>query len=152
MLQACLDPAATGMGDAQAQGDLTRLEQVRIAIRRHMHRATLNASMLCREVGMSRSQLYRLLEGEGGVVRYIQRLRLLAAHAALSDLADARSISMIAEATGFYDPSAFSRAFRREFGLTPTELRLASRAGEVSVPRVVMAAEAATLSGYLRGR
>jgi AraC-like DNA-binding protein len=152
MLQACLDPAAQRGEAAQTQGDLTRMEQIRMAIRRHMHRATLNATALCREVGMSRSQLYRLLEGEGGVVRYIQRLRLLAAHAALSDLADTRSISMIAEATGFYDPSAFSRAFRREFGLTPTELRLASRAGEVPVPRAVMAAEAATLSGYLRGR
>jgi AraC-like DNA-binding protein len=152
MLQACLDPAALRAEAAQAQGDLTRMEQVRIAIRRQMHRATLNATALCREVGMSRSQLYRLLEGEGGVVRYIQRLRLLAAHAALSDLADARSISVIAEATGFYDPSAFSRAFRREFGLTPTELRMAARAGEVPALAAVLPAEAATLSGYLRGR
>lgn len=154
MLQACLDPAVPRPEAAQAQTDLTRMEQIRGAIRRQMHRATLNATTLCRELGMSRSQLYRLLEGEGGVVRYIQRLRLLAAHAALHDAADARSIAAIAEATGFYDPSAFSRAFRREFGLTPSELRLAARAG--CAPSLglspVMRAEAATLSGYLRGR
>lgn len=154
MLQACLDPAAPHLEAAQAQTDLTRMEQIRTAIRRNIHRATLNATTLCREVGMSRSQLYRLLEGEGGVVRYIQRLRLLAARAALHDLADARSIAAIAEATGFYDPSAFSRAFRREFGLTPSELRLTARAG--CAPSLglspVMRAEGITLSGYLRGR
>lgn len=152
MLRACLGPAAPREELAQAQCDVTRLEQVRGAIRRHMHRATLNATLLCRELGMSSSQLYRLLEGEGGVVRYIQRLRLLAAHAALSDPAEARAVSVIAEATGFYDPSAFSRAFRREFGLTPSELRIAARAGETPALAAVMAAEAATLSGVLRGR
>jgi len=154
MLQACLDPAAPRPELAQAQTDLTRMEQIRSAIRRQMHRATLNATSLCREVGMSRSQLYRLLEGEGGVVRYIQRLRLLAAHAALHDVAKTRSIAAIAEATGFYDPSAFSRAFRREFALTPSELRQAARAG--CAPSLglspVMRAEGATLSGYLHGR
>jgi AraC-like DNA-binding protein len=60
------------------------------------------------------------------VVRYIQRLRLLAAHAALCNAGDGRSIAAIAEGTGFYDPSAFSRAFRREFGLTPSDLRAAT--------------------------
>jgi AraC-like DNA-binding protein len=154
MLQACLEPAAPRPEAAQAQTDLTRMEQIRSAIRRLMHRATLNATALCREVGMSRSQLYRLLEGEGGVVRYIQRLRLLAAHAALCDVGDTRSIAAIAEGTGFYDPSAFSRAFRREFGLTPSDLRAAGRAG--CAPGLglspVMRAETATLSGYLRGR
>ena len=154
MLQACLDPAEPCPQAGQAQTDLTRMEQIRMAIRRHMHRATLNAAALCREVGMSRSQLYRLLEGEGGVVRYIQRLRLLAAHGALCDGADARSIAAIAEATGFYDPSAFSRAFRREFGSTPSDLRLAARAGCAPGTGLaaVMQAEAATLSGYLRAR
>lgn len=152
MLQACLNPASLHGEAAQVQGDLTRMEQIRGVIRRQMHRATLNAATLCRELGMSRSQLYRLLEGEGGVLRYIQRLRLLAAHAALSDLGDARPVAMIAEATGFYDPSAFSRAFRREFGQTPTELRLAARAGEVPAVWPVLPAEGATLSGYLRGR
>lgn len=154
MLQACLAPSADCLEAARAQTDLTRLEQVRLAIRRGMHRATLNTTTLCREVGMSRSNLYRLLEGEGGVVRYIQRLRLRATHAALCDTSDLRPIAAIAEATGFFDPSAFSRAFRREFGVAPSDLRMASRSGAAlpPMPSPEMAADEKTLGAYLRGR
>ncbi|MEI6159921.1 MAG: hypothetical protein WCP77_08825, partial [Roseococcus sp.] len=62
MLEACFMPSASDMDAARVQTDLMRLDRIRQAIRRHIHRATLNAASLCREVGMSRSNLYRLLE------------------------------------------------------------------------------------------
>jgi AraC-like DNA-binding protein len=101
---------------------------------------------------MSRSQLYRLLEGEGGVIRYIHGHRLRAIHAALSNPADDRSIAAIAETCGFYEPSTFSRTFRREFGVTPSEVRAASRCGVALPPawRPQMQADIASLSACLR--
>jgi AraC-like DNA-binding protein len=78
---------------------------------------------------MSRSNLYRLFEDTGGVARYIQRERLLEAHAVLTDPATTPSISAIAEDLCFADASSFSRTFKREFGHSPSEVRSAALAG-----------------------
>ena len=66
MVAACVAPTAARLSEAGGQLDLTRLERVRQAIRQRLHSARLTPASLCRDVGMSRSQLYRLLEGEGG--------------------------------------------------------------------------------------
>lgn len=152
MVAACVLPGATAAETTCGQVDLTRLERVRQAVRRRLHSATLTPSSLGRDVGMSRSQLYRLLEGEGGVIRYIQRQRLRTIHAALADPNDERPISAIAESCGFYEPSTFSRTFRREFGVTPSDVRAAARAGlaVANDMRPIMPAETVSLSDCLR--
>lgn len=152
MVAACVMPGPGSVEAAAGQMDLTRLERVRQTVRRRLHSATLTPASLGRDVGMSRSQLYRLLEGEGGVIRYIQRQRLRAIHAALSDPNEERPIAAIAEACGFYEPSTFSRTFRREFGATPSDVRAAARAGLflAQEPRPIMLAETVSLSECLR--
>jgi AraC-like DNA-binding protein len=92
----------------------------------------LAPNILCRLVGMSRSSLYRLLESEGGVARYIQRQRLFEAQAALSDPATTQSIGAIAEDLRFADAASFSRIFKHEFGYTPSKARSAGRAAACS--------------------
>lgn len=134
MVAACMQPNPDRLAQAEGQIEATRLARVRRAIRGHLGSARLSPQLLCRLAGTSRSQLYRLLENEGGVARYIQKLRLEASHAALSDGRDGRSIAQVAEACGFHDPSAFSRAFRREFGATPSEVRAAAMAGRALRP------------------
>jgi AraC-like DNA-binding protein len=129
MVGACIVPSADRIAAAGGQIDLGRLERVRRAVRRYLRSPALGPSLLCRHVGMSRSQLYRLMEAEGGVARYIQRQRLLESYAALSDLAADKPISAIAHDLCFADASGFSRAFRQEFGITPSEVRAAARAG-----------------------
>jgi AraC-like DNA-binding protein len=78
---------------------------------------------------MSRSQLYRILESEGGVANYIQRRRLSESFSMLCDTSSTLPINEIAASLCFSDPSSFSRAFRREFGVVPTEVRASSRSG-----------------------
>lgn len=126
MVTACIVPSRRNAEGATEQVNLVRLERARQAIRRHLRSARLGPALLCREIGISRSQLYRLFEGEGGVVRYILRCRLTAAYATLADPLDQRRISAIGEAYGFFDASSFSRAFRREFGVSPGDLRAGS--------------------------
>ena len=122
-------PSAERVAIAGAQIDVGRKERVRRVIRKHLRTPTFRPSILCRLVGMSRSNLYRLFEDTGGVARYIQRERLLEAHAVLTDPASTQSISSIADDLCFADASSFSRAFKREFGHSPGELRSAALTG-----------------------
>jgi AraC-like DNA-binding protein len=129
MLGAYLAPSVDRLAAAGRQVDLTLMERVRQAVRRNLRSPSLGPDKLCREAATSRSQLYRLLEGEGGVARYIQRRRLSESFAILCDTSNNFSINAIAETLCFADASNFSRAFRREFGMSPSEVRAASLVG-----------------------
>jgi AraC-like DNA-binding protein len=67
------------------------------------------------------------MDAEGGVARYIQSQRLLDAYTLLSDPDAERSITAIADELCFADVSGFSRAFRRQFGAKPSDVRADSR-------------------------
>ncbi|MFG1424430.1 helix-turn-helix domain-containing protein [Roseixanthobacter liquoris] len=134
LLAACLAPGADALAEAQAPLLRTTLERARRVIQANLKSPALTPAGLCRELGISRSRLYRLFEDLGGVTRYIQRQRLLAALAALSDPADGRAIGQIAELFGFADASGFSRAFRGEFGFSPSDARSAALAGLPRAP------------------
>jgi AraC-like DNA-binding protein len=129
MVAAAAAPSVERTSLAKPLIDLGRKERVRQAVRRHLRTPTLEPKTLARLVGVSRSNLYRLFEDTGGVARYIQRERLLEAHAILSDPEKVQSISRIAEDLCFADVSNFSRIFKREFGCTPTEARYAALSG-----------------------
>ena len=103
--------------------DVGRLERIRQTVRAHLQSPLLGPQMLCRHVGMSRSNLYRLLESEGGVASYIQRHRLMEARSRLSDIRNTQSIAAMAHDLCFTDSSSFSRAFRAMFGLSPGDVR-----------------------------
>jgi AraC-like DNA-binding protein len=126
MLSACLAPSADRLAEAGTHVDLTLMERVRQAVRRNLRSPSLGPDKLCREAATSRSQLYRLLEGEGGVAHYIQRRRLSESFSMLCDPSNNLSIGKVAEILCFADGSSFSRAFRREFGMSPSDVRAGS--------------------------
>ena len=152
MVGACILPSADRVAMAGSQIRLTRLEKIRQTIRKHLRSPSLGTDRLCREVGVSRSQLYRLLEGEGGVARYIQRQRLLEAYATLSVSSCKMPLATIAHDLCFADASSFSRAFRHEFGVRPSDVRGNSYAGPPSASwrRDRIGPEARTLGASLR--
>jgi AraC-like DNA-binding protein len=129
MVAAAIAPSAERVAVARPQIDVGRMEKVRRTVQRHLRTPTLRPATLCRLVGMSRSNLYRLFDDSGGIARYILRQRLLAAHEMLTDPANGLSISAIAEELCFADASAFSRAYKREFGCTPSDTRAAAPSG-----------------------
>ncbi len=113
---------------AEARPILREAARARVIalIRRDIASARLAPERLARQAGLSRSQLYRVFEADGGVARAIQRERLRAIARALAEPAERRTVAALAEAFGMPDASAFSRAFRRHFGVTPREYREAA--------------------------
>jgi len=152
MLLACVSPSADHSAIGAAPLAATRKEVVRRIVDLNLNNIALGPDFLCREAGMSRSQLYRLFESEGGVANYIQRRRLKRCFAELSKNAEGRSVAAIAERLGFPDPSSFSRSFRREFGLAPRDVmhKQLSGAPVDAILAKAQASEALNLHGLLR--
>lgn len=123
MILACIAPSPDHLEEARAPMSNMLLERARQYVNANLYNPDLGNEMLCRVLGISRSRLYRLFEPSGGVMRYILHRRLVDAHSKLADPSETRRIFEIAEQRGFNDGAEFSRAFRREFGYSPTEVR-----------------------------
>ncbi|BBF91963.1 helix-turn-helix domain-containing protein [Blastochloris tepida] len=123
MITACLSPSRDGLREAESGMVIGLRERARRIVRARLGDRTLTPAALAQAMGVSRSVLYRLFEPQGGVARYIQHCRLAAASQALSDPNDTRRIHVIAEAFGFPNVQEFSRAFRSQFGFSPSEVR-----------------------------
>jgi AraC-like DNA-binding protein len=142
MIGACLSGAAGPLHAAAQAIEQTRLARIKAIIWRNIASPSLGPRRLCQLGEVSRSQLYRMFAPLGGVARHIQAERLRQAERAIADPDDRRDIARIAEGLGFYDASSFSRAFRREYGITPRDLRAAAQMGRrgATVPRAVAGA------------
>jgi AraC-like DNA-binding protein len=136
LLRATLSPSSDNLAAAQPQAAAMMRQRIRAVIRAQMGLATLTPERLCRETGLSRTSLYRLFEPLGGVAAAIDAERLAYARRRIEDLAERRTIAQIAEEVGYFDPSAFSRAFRRRYGTTATEVRETARAGQPPVATI----------------
>jgi AraC-like DNA-binding protein len=152
MIAACIAPSPDRIAAAKSQLDVGRLERVRRVVRQELRSPLLEPALLCRLTGMSRSLLYRLMESQGGVTRFIRRQRLRESHAALCDPIGNKSITAIAEELCFTDASEFSRAFRREFGASPSDMRAAARAGLIPSAglKASTSEKASTFSDYIQ--
>jgi AraC-like DNA-binding protein len=129
VIAACIASSSDRIALARNQISHSRAERVHRIVDKNLKSRLLTPAALCRIAGISRSQMYRLFECSGGVARYIQQQRLLQIHAAISDPANQRPLIAIAEEYGFADGSTFSRAFRQEFGYSPSDARTQAFAG-----------------------
>lgn len=91
-------------------------------IRHNLRDPDLGPNMLADHFCMSRSQIYRMFPGRGGVGRVVREERL---KHALHDLCRHHklSITAIAYDYGFSSSNQFLRAFRSHFGMTPSQAR-----------------------------
>jgi AraC-like DNA-binding protein len=83
----------------------------------------IDITVLCREIAMSRSALYRKLKALTGnsIQDFIRMVKLRKASRML--LETALTISEISYQSGFSNTKHFSTSFRKQFGKTPTEYR-----------------------------
>ena len=87
--------------------------------------AELSPEQVAAECGISKRYLQALLAGSG--TSFVQELNATRLDRASDLLGDARcrslTIADIAFRSGFLDPGYFTRAFRKRFGITPSEWR-----------------------------
>jgi AraC-like DNA-binding protein len=93
-------------------------------IDRHKENPALTASFIAAALGCSRAHLYRLFERRGlGVAEHVRQARL--SHARVLLRLPELDMGDVALRCGYADPSAFGKAFRRAFGVTPRDWRMA---------------------------
>jgi len=123
LIAACIIPQSVYQEAAQAPLGAVLIDRARAVVRQNMASPDFGPERLARLLAMSRSKLYRLFENSGGVAHFINSERLREAHQRLSSHRETLSIHAIGNEVGFVDHSTFSRAFRREFGYSPTVAR-----------------------------
>lgn len=90
-------------------------------VEKNMKNEKLNISNVAQELNISRSQLWRIFKTETGITlsEYIKQKHKQ--KLALALLTGKYRISEVAYEFGFSDPGYFTRWFKKEFGMSPTE-------------------------------
>lgn len=99
----------------------------------------VNVSIVARATDASRATLYRAFEPIGGVAAYIRSERLRACLGDMTRLARgeiAITLGELAMRRGFESDAQFSRAFKAQFGMTPTQAKqaLSANTGNAGAP------------------
>lgn len=126
-LQAMLVTSPDNLRHASLVIQTALFQKIRAFIDQNLESVQLNVLMICQQMGISRSHLYRVFEEVGGVANFIILRRLAKAHAILSaGRVHKPRISELAFRYGFSSPIQFSRAYKRRFGYTPSDTLAAS--------------------------
>lgn len=98
--------------------------RIRRYIVQNITRQNLRIEDICRDLNLSRSQVYRVLESEGGPATFIRRRRLDLAYRALASIHPDRrqSLKELAFRFGFPSAASFSSAFENHFGVKPSRM------------------------------
>ena len=107
---------------AEDSQDTLFLEVLRKRVQEHMTNSDFGVESLANEMGLSRVQLYRkvkMLTGHSPV-DIIRLSRLNKAKALLAT--SGKTVSEIAYEVGFSAPSYFTKCFKDEFGISPSDL------------------------------
>lgn len=102
-------------------GNLKFLQTITNIIHSEINNPELNSSFLADKMAMSVSQLSRKINGITGysTISYVLQLKLHKSKKMLAN--DSISVTEVSDACGFYNGSYFSRVFKKEFGVSPSQ-------------------------------
>ena len=119
-----IDPDKAGVdfpGEPILRGD-SFLEEILQVIEHNYTRESFNVDTLCKEVGISERHLQRKIKAitNKSPNQLISSVRL---HKAKEHLHESNNnISQVAYMSGFNNPSYFAKCFKKEFGISPSDL------------------------------
>lgn len=99
------------------------LQSVTNIIHAELNNPDLSSTFLASKMAMSVSQLNRKINGTTGhsTTSYVLKIKLDKAKKLLAN--NDMSIAEVSDMCGFYDPSHFSRMFKKEFGVSPSNFK-----------------------------
>lgn len=102
------------------------MDRIMKVINKNLNNPMLSVEMLTQEVGMSRTHLYRRIKGMTGLTPsdFIRNIRLIQA-AELLKKKDI-TVTQVAYTVGFSSQTHFSSAFKKMYGISPTEYKEAN--------------------------
>jgi DNA-binding response OmpR family regulator len=116
-------PALSASTTANEQLEDAFMERIRAIVEEKFADENFSLSALCRDIGMSRSQLYRKMKAliDTSPSDYIRAYRLEKARQLLAE--EDVNVSETAWRTGFKDVAHFSKAFLDAYGYSPSRQR-----------------------------
>lgn len=126
LLALAIGPTADFADTARSRGlHAARLKLAKSYIASNSHRHDLSVTALAAHLDVTPRHVQRLFEADGTTFsEFVLQQRLARAHRLLCEpQAGASSISTIAYDVGFGDLSYFNRRFRRQYGMTPSDVR-----------------------------
>ena len=107
------------------QQSLFQKDRIKKVIQLNLRNPELDVDFIAESVGLSPRQVHRLFADEGmSLMRWVWVQRLEQCYRELGqDESGKRSISDLAYTWGFTDQAHFSRAFRKQFGISPRDVR-----------------------------
>lgn len=120
----------------RAQVELSTIDAMKSHLQANLHLINVGVESLCEVFHCSRATVYRLFKAEGGVQTYVREQRLNRCYQDLQKTppSSRKTISEIASKWGFFDAAAFSRLFRKRYGMSPSDVNAPSRP---TIPPVV---------------
>ena len=108
--------------DIEVKGnDELLMERIMKCINDNISNSDLDVSLICTEAGISRSHLHRKMKEMTGLTvhDFIQNIRMEQAARLLVE--QKINITQVAYTVGYSSQPSFSAAFRKHFGVSPTE-------------------------------
>ena len=108
--------------DIELKGnDQQLMERIMKCINDNISNSDLDVNLICSEAGISRSHLHRKMKEMSGITVHdlIQNIRMEQAARLLTQ--QKLTITQVAYAVGYSSQPSFSAAFRKHFGVSPTE-------------------------------
>jgi AraC-like DNA-binding protein len=151
LIAGCFGPSA----DTQETAAAARRGALILTIKRYIDANLadpgLTVDRLTREFHVSRATLVRMFEPLGGLTSYIRERRMFRCFAEITSPTHAhRSISDLAYAWGFGNEAAFSRAFRRMFGMSPREARSEGTLAQIAIQHGRSSLEGPVVAQWIR--
>lgn len=99
------------------------IDRLKAAMEKHLSESDVKVDDIGSDIGLSRVQLYRKLKAITGLspAELLRQMRLQKAHDLI--MHSDQPISTIAYDTGFSSPGYFSKCFRDEYGISPSDMR-----------------------------